>query len=414
MTFPSLIPSSRIWTPASYSVVPTAAGTGSEAREQTDTELDGPQLRLRFIGLSEADWLALEAHEEEVGIGWQPFALPASCWEGVSSQADYLPAGYGWVFAEPLDVEDYPCGGHDVAVTLTAVPLGAGVAPGADLVIRCSIQQEGVPVFAPGAALTVDVLLAGGGAEPKPAIAAPGASLTVAVTLSGGGAHGGYPGSILALNPTFFWDPSIDSTVTLSGSEIQSIADQGSRGWTLSKSTTGPQIYTDGNGRKWIDWGTAGHNNYLRNTTTTNTNIAEWYIVVDANFGSTFPGYNGLITATVDDGNPNEWFLTGTLSQAGFDTGGSNYNRVFINGSTTDGMAAVLPTINSPALLRIKRSDDAAVTLQSGVQLGNDRNNANRGWGGLVGAVVGFSAPLSSTNRATCESELAARFGVTI
>lgn len=213
---------------------------------------------------------------------------------------------------------------------------------------------------------------------------------------------------ILSLNPVFYWNPSVDSTVTLSGSEIQSISDQGSRGWTLSKSTTGPQIYTDGNGKKWIDWGTAGHNNYLRNTTTTSTSIAEWYIVVDANYGSTFPGYNGLITGTVDG----DWFVAGNASTAELFPG--SYDQVFLNGSTTNSYSSVLTTINSPALMRIKKANDSAVTLTTGVQLGNDRSNSGRGWGGLVGAVIGFSAPLSTTNRNALQSSLASAFGITL
>lgn len=213
---------------------------------------------------------------------------------------------------------------------------------------------------------------------------------------------------ILSLNPVFYWNPSVDSTVTLSGSEIQSISDQGSRGWTLSKSTTGPQIYTDGNGKKWIDWGTAGHNNYLRNTTTTSTSIAEWYIVVDANYGSTFPSYNGLITGTVDG----DWFVAGNASTAELFPG--SYDQVFLNGSTTNSYSSVLTTINSPALMRIKKANDSAVTLTTGVQLGNDRSNSGRGWGGLVGAVVGFSAPLSTTDRNALQSSLASAFGITL
>lgn len=283
------------------------------------------------------------------------------------------------------------------------------------------------PITIPAATVTVAALAP---MLPRPEIRIPAATIAVAAlaptvggrkalvvptaTISAAAIAPALPRTILNLGPVFYWDPSNSSTVTLSGSEIQSITDQGSRGWTLTKSATGPQIYTDGSSRRWIDWGTGGHNNYLRNTTSTDTAIAEWYIVVDANYGSTFATYNGLVTATVDDTNPNEWFVTGYQGLAGFDSAGSQFDAAYLNGSATNSYASVLPTINSPTLLRIKKLNDTAATLQSGVQLGNDRNNPNRGWGGLMGAVVGFASPLSAADRAAIQEILANAWGITL
>lgn len=181
MPFPSLIPSSRVWTPGAAPVDAAAAGTGSEARVNASNLVGGSQLRLTFVGIAEGDWLALDAFAEEVGIGWLPFDLPASIWGGASNQAHYLPTGYGWMFAEPPEIDDLPCGGHGVAVVLEAVPLAAGVAQGAQLTVTASIRTL-LPVRAPGAALVVQALLRGGGATPVP-VRAPGAALTVAATI---------------------------------------------------------------------------------------------------------------------------------------------------------------------------------------------------------------------------------------
>ena len=186
MPFPSLIPSSRVWTPGAAPVDAAAAGTGSEARVNASDLVEGSQLRLTFIGIAEGDWLALDAFAGEVGIGWQPFSLPASIWGGVSNQAHYLPAGYGWMFAEPPDIDDLPCGGHGAAVVLTAVPLAAAVAQGAQLTVTASIRTL-LPVRAPGAALVAQALVRGGGATPVP-VRAPGAALMAVASIAGGGA----------------------------------------------------------------------------------------------------------------------------------------------------------------------------------------------------------------------------------
>lgn len=57
------------------------------------------------------------------------------------------------------------------------------------------------------------------------------------------------------LSPVLWYDFSDEATVTTSGTEITAITDKGSRGWTLSKSATGPQYVTGINSKKCLDWG---------------------------------------------------------------------------------------------------------------------------------------------------------------
>lgn len=184
MPFPALIPSSRLWSPGDRPTEVHAAMTGAEARVRVGSvEVDG-RLQLTFIGITELEMLAIDAHVEEVGINWQPFTLPGSVFDGLN-QSDFLPAGHGWIFLEAPEVEDYQCGGHRVAISLGIVPIDGVAAPGADITTRWSIRTA-APVIARGADLTTEWLIRPGEALPRPQPVAPGAALTTAWAIAGG------------------------------------------------------------------------------------------------------------------------------------------------------------------------------------------------------------------------------------
>ena len=87
------------------------------------------------------------------------------------------------------------------------------------------------------------------------------------------------------LSPVLWYDFADEATVTTSGTQITAVTSKGSRAWTLLKSATGPQYVTGINSKKCLDWGSSNHSNYLRNTDTTTTAIAEIYVVMDGAFG---------------------------------------------------------------------------------------------------------------------------------
>lgn len=221
-----------------------------------------------------------------------------------------------------------------------------------------------------------------------------------------------WPGQspVAGLSPLSWYDFADASTVTLSGSQINTIADKGSRGLTLSKSTTGP-LYSDGiNGLKCCNWGSGGHSNYLRNASTTSTTFSEAYFVLDADFGSTFTTYNGLFSGITSSA----WHITGAQGAADFFNDGG-FNFAYLNGSGTNSFdTAILPTINSPTLLRVTTTVLSPVTTTAGLQLGMDRAYTGRGWSGFFGEVIIFQSHLSSTDRATLQNYLAKKWALTI
>ena len=164
-TFPALVPSSRTFTPGSYPNTSYQGVNGMENRVRHSNVLINSTLQLEFIGLSEAQVLAILLHYQARRGPYGNFGLPAEVMSGVSSVADYSLRGYAWSYAEPPTVEDYPCGSHGVSVTLSS-----SVAPTADILPFTTTIAIG--------------LSAGRGA------AANGTSQTLTLTLSRAGAPG--------------------------------------------------------------------------------------------------------------------------------------------------------------------------------------------------------------------------------
>ena len=218
------------------------------------------------------------------------------------------------------------------------------------------------------------------------------------------------PFDIATLSPVLWYDFSDSSTVTTSGSELTQITDKGSAGFTLAKSSTGPSYVTGINGLNCVDFGNSSHSNFLFSNDSTSINIAEFYIVLDSSFGATFPTYNGLITG-YDSGGTAIWIIGG-LSSAGLYPG--SFDRAYLNGSTTDSYSSVLPTINSPCLLRVNRVNSTSLASTFGFNIGQDRTNYPRGWYGLIGEIVVFSSVLGTTDRDNVETFLANKWGLTL
>lgn len=223
---------------------------------------------------------------------------------------------------------------------------------------------------------------------------------------------------ILGLSPVLWYDFSDTATVTVSSSQITQITDKGSRGWTLTKSTTGPAVGTWSNGLQCSDWGNAGHGNYLRNATSTSTSLTEAYVVLDANYdtgylgGTVFVDYYTLMSGTTSGG----FSISGWANRTGFYPRGvtSNFDAAYLNnGVSGDYTSGLLPGINSRSLIRFLSTGSTLVTT-TGFQIGSDRASGGYGWGGLVGEIVIFQTALSSTNRTNVQNYLAAKWSLTL
>jgi hypothetical protein len=121
-SFPTLIPSTRTFTPGEYPHTTYQAYSGQENRVRHSNVMLSSRLRLTFISLTEANMLSILTHYDDRKGEYLSFAIPAQLLSGVSSAGEYTLTSYQWRYVEPPVIDDIPCAGHSVEVTLESIP----------------------------------------------------------------------------------------------------------------------------------------------------------------------------------------------------------------------------------------------------------------------------------------------------
>lgn len=187
--FPSLIPSTRIFTPGEYPHTAYQAWSGIESRVRHSNAMLSSSLRLIFVAIDEADMLSILSHYNGRQGGYLAFAIPSQLLSGVSAAADYTLTGYQWRYVEPPIIDDIPCAGHSVEIVLETVPLEATVLSGLDSTISIELNT-GVATAANGIQSQIVISLAGGlpyaqGADLTPTISFDPGAVSVPAETSG-------------------------------------------------------------------------------------------------------------------------------------------------------------------------------------------------------------------------------------
>lgn len=161
-TFPALHPASRTFTPGTYPHKVLAGYSGRENRIRRNNVMQGSDIRLSFIGLSESQMLSVLSHYQGQYGQFAAFELPTSVWNGLSDKSTFTLPGYLWRYREPPSVEDLPHGGYVVNVALESVPTEGAIVAGQFWNLRTSFASgaatvNALPVtitlsFAPGTA----------------------------------------------------------------------------------------------------------------------------------------------------------------------------------------------------------------------------------------------------------------------
>jgi len=194
VTYPAFTPSSRTWTPGEYANTAWLGYSGSESRVRNINAMQESALRLEYIGLSESDMLSFLTHYVNSSGSYGAFTLPSAAFSGVSSASDYTLSGYLWRYEDAPQVEDLPCGGHNVSIALVSVIPEGAFADGVELEIRISFSAP-TPVSARGANLELQVQLKPGVATGSSPGTASGAALTITAAIIGGAGGGGAGGA---------------------------------------------------------------------------------------------------------------------------------------------------------------------------------------------------------------------------
>lgn len=303
--FPTLSPSSRTFTPGEYPHSPFTAWSGRQNRVRLSNVMLSSQLQLSFLAISEAEMLSILAHYRGQVGRFSSFPLPSDVFSGATTASDFTLSGYGWVYAEPPSVEDLPCGGHNVSLSLVSVPPEGTALIGLNALVRVQFAA-GSASAGSGAQLTVAVTLAPGNAG------LPGLDQSVTVTLAAGTATSGV--SVAGLSHVVF--VSLANSVSQSAFGLQSTVTVSLAGGTATGVETDPNfssvsllLHMDGSNNSTTF--TDNSNNAFTITAFGTAKLT----TSDKKYGTAagnFPGWDGLVTGSYIQPSSSSAFAFGT------------------------------------------------------------------------------------------------------
>ncbi len=173
-------------------------------------------------------------------------------------------------------------------------------------------------------------------------------------------------------------------------------------------------------GKGALSWGASLNSRSLAWASgSNNTVLREVFVVCSYDGGTTFNGFEGLITGTAAD-NANVGLSAPGSGATTFYTASnfSIWDNLIINGANSGAYSNIvasggingwpaLPALNSLSVLHAFGAADQA---SNGICIGNDRSFADRGWRGNICEVVAYSATLTDTQRVQVQKYLAARW----
>jgi hypothetical protein len=233
-TFPTLTPSSRTFTPGRHphSEIPTLDGL--QVRVRTSNVILEQQLRLTFLGLTEAQMLSIRSHYIGQQGRFLSFAIPSSLLSGMTTPSYFTPTGYSWIYGSAPQVEDIPCAQrYNVSVELVTVPPEGANINGAEFTVSIDLTA-GLAVAAAnatGANLTVTASITGGVVADN---TSSGLDISVTSSLVAGAADGGAPTN----------DPNWANVKLMLGCNSLPATDESSFATPIGTNTTAPLLDT--------------------------------------------------------------------------------------------------------------------------------------------------------------------------
>ena len=180
-TFPTLTPSSRTFTPGRHphSEIPTL--NGLQTRVRTSNVILEQQLRLSFVGLTEAQMLSIRSHYMGQQGRFLSFSIPSSLLSGMTTPAYFTPTGYSWIYGSAPQVEDIPgTQRYTVSIELITVPPEGANINGAEFTVGITFTTV-TPMVQ-----TITISFAAGASS----VESLGFDLTVTASLAEGAASG--------------------------------------------------------------------------------------------------------------------------------------------------------------------------------------------------------------------------------
>ena len=155
MTYPSMIPSARVYTPGNTPQSRQTSLSGMSNGFRRGNRRIGQSLQLTYTNLVEADFNLLKNHYLSCQGTYDIFFLSSETWNGYATPPIPLLSDYAWKYSAPLVVKHAFCGRYSVEVQLETQPIDLS-----DLIIDGGLA---------GSTPTRDYIVDGGFASATPA-----------------------------------------------------------------------------------------------------------------------------------------------------------------------------------------------------------------------------------------------------
>lgn len=117
--FPSIIPSSRVYTPGVYPYANLRAMGGDATQVRHSNIASGDRLILTFNAVDDSTLITIRQHFINAGGRAESFLIGNDVW---SASVDPTRPNCTWIYAAPPSVTDVGCGKHNITVELVKVP----------------------------------------------------------------------------------------------------------------------------------------------------------------------------------------------------------------------------------------------------------------------------------------------------
>lgn len=125
-TFPSLIPSTRTYTPGDVPSALQVSLSGIASGFRRGNRRVAQTLALTFQRLEESDVTLIRNHYDNRSGSFDLFFLSAELWVGYATPPIPLLSDYAWRYIAAPIINDASCGRWDVEIELETVPIGTG------------------------------------------------------------------------------------------------------------------------------------------------------------------------------------------------------------------------------------------------------------------------------------------------
>ena len=129
-TFPSLTPTTRLYTPGDFPSAIQSSSSGTTTGFRRGNRRINQTLQLTFDNLTETQVNLIRTHYDGQSGSFEIFYLSSSTWNGYTSPPVALVSDFAWLYANAPTISDGIVSKWNVEVELVSVPIDTG-----DLVI---------------------------------------------------------------------------------------------------------------------------------------------------------------------------------------------------------------------------------------------------------------------------------------